>query len=105
MEYIDIKNISQLLAFFHYDKPVRPLIAVVDLSKVERSHRIPDASYRLDMYSIACKKIDGPFKYGRTNYDFFEGSLMFTAPNQVLSLGAEKNVRTGHSLKEYRNLN
>lgn len=92
MEYTDIKSISQLLAFFHYGKPVHPLIAVVDLAKVDRSHRKPDAAYRLDLYSIACKKIEGSFKYGRTDYDFSEGSLMFTAPNQVLSPGIENRV-------------
>jgi len=90
--YIDIDSISQLLEFFHYSKPTHPLIAVVDLSKVDRSHRVPDASYRLDLYSIACKQIEGSFKYGRTNYDFSEGSLMFTAPNQVLSPGIENKV-------------
>ena len=92
MEYIDIKSISQLHDFFHYEKPLHPLITVVDLSKVDRSHRKPGASYRLNLYSIACKKIEGSFKYGRTSYDFSEGSLMFTAPHQVLSPGIENKV-------------
>jgi len=92
MAYTDIISISQLLDFFHYEKPKHPLIAVVDLSKVDRSHRQPGAAYRLDLYSIACKKVDGPFKYGRTTYDFSEGSLMFTAPNQVLSPWIENKV-------------
>ena len=92
MEYIDIKSISQLHDFFRYEKPLHPLITVVDLSKVDRSHRVPGASYRLDLYSIACKKIEGSFKYGRTSYDFSEGSLMFTAPHQVLSPGIENKV-------------
>jgi AraC family transcriptional activator of pobA len=92
MEYTDIKSISQLLSFFNYGRPVHPLIAVVDLAKVDRSQRKPDAAYRLDLYSIACKKIEGSFKYGRTDYDFSEGSLMFTAPNQVLSPGIENKV-------------
>ena len=92
MEYIDIKSISQLHDFFRYEKPLHPLITVVDLSKVDRSHRKPGASYRLNLYSIACKKIEGSFKYGRTSYDFSEGSLMFTAPHQVLSPGIENKV-------------
>jgi AraC family transcriptional activator of pobA len=92
MEYIDIKSISELHDFFRYKKPLHPLITVVDLSKVDRTHRKPDVAYRLDLYSIACKKIEGSFKYGRTSYDFSEGSLMFTAPNQVLSPGIENKV-------------
>src|SRR5690606_14441830 len=92
MDYIDIKSVSELLAFFRYGKPQHPLIAVVDLSKVDRSHRKPGASYRLDLYSVACKKIEGLFKYGRTQYDFSEGTLMFTAPNQVLTPDVENKV-------------
>lgn len=92
MEYLDIKSISELHDFFHYEKPLHPLITVVDLAKVDRSHRKPEVAYRLNLYAIACKKIEGSFKYGRTSYDFSEGSLMFTAPNQVLSPGIENKV-------------
>lgn len=93
MEYIDIGSISELHDFFHYDKPLHPLITVVDLAKVDRSHRREGDAYRLNLYSIACKKIEGSFKYGRTSYDFSEGSLMFTAPHQVLSPGIENKVQ------------
>lgn len=92
MEYLDIKSISELHVFFRYDKPQHPLITVIDLSKVDRSHRKPGVSYRLNLYSIACKKVEGSFKYGRTSYDFSEGSLMFTSPHQVLSPGIENKV-------------
>jgi AraC family transcriptional regulator, transcriptional activator of pobA len=92
MEYLDIKSISELHDFFHYEKPLHPLITVVDLAKVDRSHRKPEVAYRLNLYAVACKKIEGSFKYGRTSYDFSEGSLMFTAPNQVLSPGIENKV-------------
>jgi len=89
---MDIKSITDLHNFFHYDKPLHPLITVIDLAKVDRSHRKPGVGYRLNLYSIACKKIEGSFQYGRTSYDFSEGTLMFTAPNQVLSPGIENKV-------------
>lgn len=92
MEFTDIQSVSELHAFFRYEKPRHPLITVVDLTRVDRSQRKPDASYRLNMYSIACKKVEGSFKYGRTHYDFGEGTLMFTAPNQVLTPGIENRV-------------
>jgi len=116
MDYVDINSISELHDFFRYDKPLHPLVTVVDLAKVERSHRKPNAVYRLDLYSIACKKIEGNFQYGRTNYDFSEGTMMFTAPHQALSPGAENKVEgwgiyihpdffnaatKGHALTEY----
>lgn len=92
MDYIDIRSIAELHGFFHYNKPLHPLISVIDLAKVDRSNRKPGASYRLDLYSIACKKIEGVFRYGRTSYDFSAGSLMFTAPDQVLTPGVENKV-------------
>ncbi|SHN09505.1 AraC family transcriptional regulator [Chitinophaga sp. CF418] len=92
MKYIDIKSIAELHDFFHYEKPLHPLISVVDLAKVDRSHRKSDVSYRLNLYSAACKKIKGIFKYGHTTYDFTEGTLMFTSPYQVLTPGLENEV-------------
>lgn len=92
MDYVDIKSIAELHDFFRYDKPLHPLLSVVDLSKVDRSHRKPGVAYRLDLYSVACKQIEGELKYGRTTYDFSEGTLMFTAPNQVLLPGLENKV-------------
>ena len=92
MNYTDIRSISELHSFFRCDKPVHPQISVVDLAKVDRSHRVPGASYRIALYSIACKQIEGFFGYGRTSYDFSEGSLMFTSPHQVLTPGAENKV-------------
>lgn len=116
MEFVDIGSISALHDFFHYDKPLHPLITVVDLAKVDRSHRKPGVSYRLNLYSVACKKIEGLFNYGRTIYDFTEGMLMFTSPHQVLSPKAENKVegwglyihpdflnasKKGHSLTQF----
>jgi len=98
MEYQDIKSISELHEFFHYAKPLHPLISVVDLAKVERSHRKPGVGYRLDLYSVSCKILKGVMKYGRTTYDFSEGSLMFTAPNQVLSPDIDSKIIEGWGL-------
>ncbi|SEJ40512.1 transcriptional regulator, AraC family [Dyadobacter koreensis] len=93
MEFIAIDSISELHDFFRHEKPLHPLISVVDLEKVDRSHRRPGVSYRLNLYSIACKVIEGEFKYGRTSYDFSEGTLMFTAPDQILNPGLENKVK------------
>lgn len=95
MEYMDINSISELHRFFCYEKPVHPLISVVDLTKIDRSNRKPNVFYRLGLYSASCKIITGQLKYGRTNYDFSEGSLVFTAPNQVTSPDPELKVIEG----------
>jgi len=78
---------------------LHPLISIVDLARVDRSHRIPGDVYRLNMYCISCKRITtGAFGYGRTTYDFSEGSLLFSAPNQVLAPDPDINVVEGWGL-------
>ncbi|WP_260293676.1 helix-turn-helix domain-containing protein [Sedimenticola hydrogenitrophicus] len=43
-------------------------------------------SYSTDFYAIAIKDIiSGELRYGRTKYDFTNGSMMFTAPRQELT--------------------
>jgi len=99
MRYVDIKSIAELHDFFRYEKPLHPLISIVDLARVDRSHRIPGDVYRLNMYTISCKKITtGAFGYGRTTYDFSEGSLLFSAPDQVLAPDPDINVVEGWGL-------
>jgi len=86
MKYIDINSISELHDFYGYGKPTHPLISVIDLAKIDRSKRkAGEIFYRLGFHSLSCKKFDGELKYGRSIYDFSEGSLMFTAPYQTLS--------------------
>lgn len=98
MKYVDIPSISALHDFFRCEKPVHPLISVVDLAKIDRSHRQPGDVYRLNLYAASCKIVKGNFGYGRTNYDFAEGSLMFTAPHQALSPDPDIKVIEGWGL-------
>ncbi|HEY4198622.1 MAG TPA: helix-turn-helix domain-containing protein [Mucilaginibacter sp.] len=83
--YIDIQTISELHTLFGWAKPKHPLVSLVDLRAMNRSKIKADAFYRIGYYAIYCKRFDGHIKYGRSYYDFSEGSLMFMAPNQVLS--------------------
>jgi AraC family transcriptional activator of pobA len=84
MEYFDIKSITELHHFFRYSKPLHPLISIIDMGRVDRTHRRPNVGYRIDLYAITLKKVDGNFKYGHTNIDFADGTLLLTAPNQIL---------------------
>jgi AraC family transcriptional activator of pobA len=99
MEFVDINSITELHAFYGYDKPTHPLITIIDWSKVDRSKRKKgDIFYRLNMYAISCKKFKGEFKYGRSTYDFSEGSLIFTAPQQAIQPDPTIAVREGWAL-------
>lgn len=81
----DIESISGLLQLYGAGSPKHPLITVIDLGKYRTLRRGAAQSYRLGFYSIFCKKFSGTLKYGRSYYDFSEGSMMFTAPGQVTS--------------------
>lgn len=99
MNYIDINSITELHSFYGYSKPLNPLISIIDLTKIDRSKRKKEpAFYRVALYTIACKKIKGELKYGKTTYDFSEGSMLFTAPNQVVSPDPNIEVIDGWGL-------
>ncbi|MFP9097786.1 helix-turn-helix domain-containing protein [Flavobacterium sp. RHBU_24] len=83
-KYIDIKSISDVHRFYNCDKPKHPLITVLDLALVKPDRPDENTFYRTDFYSIVCKRFEGAIKYGRSYYDFEEGSLMFTLPGQVI---------------------
>jgi AraC-like DNA-binding protein len=53
--------------------------------------------YALDLYQVMYKECaEGSFGYGRNSYDFEEGTLVFTAPGQVLTVHDwEENPESG----------
>lgn len=97
-EYVDLKTISDVHRYYCCDKPKHPLISVIDLTTVtpDRSNR--EVLYRTGFYNIMCKSFEGSMKYGRAYYDFEEGSLMFTAPNQVVAASADTKLKEGWGL-------
>jgi AraC family transcriptional activator of pobA len=99
LEYFDINSISELHEFYGYAKPLHPLISIIDLTKVDRSRRKKgETHYRLGFYSASCKRVNGTLKYGRTIYDFSEGSLTFTSPRQVITPDPDITVLEGWGL-------
>jgi AraC-like DNA-binding protein len=61
---------------------------VIDNDAVNPSEKLFNNSYMLNLYVISLKNnSDCELKYGRRYYDFREGSLIFTAPGQVLAIG------------------
>lgn len=94
--FISIKSVADLHRFYNSGNPKHPLITVIDLKKVSRSdENFADYLYSLDLYTVVYKKFKGSLKYGRSSYDFQEGTLMFTAPNQVMSPSADTEITEG----------
>ncbi|EHI99141.1 transcriptional regulator, AraC family [Clostridium sp. DL-VIII] len=83
-----IDLISELHEVVGYDKPKHPLITILNLNKISGVNVPKNAQTVSGLYTIALK-LNCPFKYGRQNYDFREGSLMSAAPEQVVIIDDE----------------
>jgi len=103
-KYIDIKSISEVHQFYNCEKPLHPLITVLDLANVNPDRPAENTFYRTDFYSIVCKRFEGTIKYGRSYYDFDEGSLMFTLPGQVILSEPGINVIEGWGIFFHKDL-
>ncbi len=85
---INIDSITILNELLGCEKPKHPLITVIDFDSIEPIEKFYNNSYVLNFYLISLKNNpDCELKYGRQYYDFREGSLIFAAPGQVLTIG------------------
>lgn len=72
-----------------------PLVSVIDLSKAQPMH---SRSFNFGLYAVGLKELNtGQLRYGRSHYDYQEGSLVFVAPGQVVGVepGVELFAPTG----------
>jgi len=84
--YRKFESLTDLNQVFGLPKPVHPLISFTDIKEIEIiQNELPD-SFILNFYQIAYKiNTCGKAKYGQTHYDFGEGGLIFSAPNQLFA--------------------
>lgn len=91
-EIIKLQSISDLNKFIALSTQ-HPLVAVVDFSKmdeyIENGTRISADFYTIMFKNYCANKI----RYGRSSYDFQEGSLICIAPKQVLTMDSEIEKR------------
>ena len=97
-QYIDLESISDLHDLVQYPRPRHPLISVIDHTNFYARRPKDDALFRFGFYTISCKKFEGLLYYGKGHYDFKEGTLMFTAPGQVIGSGPDVRVDEGWAL-------
>ncbi|WP_205514536.1 helix-turn-helix domain-containing protein [Longitalea arenae] len=90
--------ISDLHRVLGLPKPLHPLVSLVDNTQISvDKNKLPE-SFLLNFYKISFKAaLGGRIKYGQNYYDFDEGGMAFTAPNQVLAVSDETEYR-GHTL-------
>lgn len=79
-------SISDLHRMLGLPKPLHPLVSLVDNTKIaiDKSHL--RTSFLLNFYKISYKTgLRGKIRYGQNYYDFDEGGMVFTSPNQLLA--------------------
>lgn len=91
-EIIRIKSINELHEFMGFAKPTHPLISIIDVSKLEIRKEWLHLKMTSDLYLISLKDKSCGLDYGRNQYDFNEGMLMFTGPDQLYSVTKEQKL-------------
>ncbi|WP_345952692.1 helix-turn-helix transcriptional regulator [Mucilaginibacter sp. PAMB04168] len=96
---VKLKSITEIHRMLDIPGPAHPLITLLDTREEQINlSRLP-VSYVTTLYKISfVNKLGGKFRYGQGYYDFDEGSMVFTAPNQVVGSTAIYKGNEGYSL-------
>jgi AraC-like DNA-binding protein len=90
---VQLKTISDLYRFLKLGYAEHPLIAVVDFSKVIE-HTPEEIRIKTDFYSIMFKNYcKNHLRYGRKTLDFQDGSLICIAPNRVITIDNDIEIK------------
>lgn len=94
-----LESVSEIHRMLGLPGPVHPLISLMDSTEGQIDMcRLP-VNYVTSFYKISfITKLGGKFKYGQGYYDFDEGSLLFTAPNQIVGSAEKYEDNAGYSL-------
>lgn len=83
---LHFNTISDLHRVLCLPKPLHPLVSLVDNTLIKVDKEQLPGSFLLNFYKISYKKgLAGKIKYGQNYYDFDEGGMVFTSPNQLLA--------------------
>lgn len=82
---IEINTIKDAHVALGLPAPKHPLVSIIKNEEVKNVGDFDNTKVILKLYSIVLKQgVCGDLKYGISNYDFQSGTLLFTAPNQVI---------------------
>lgn len=88
-DIINLETVSDYGSRFgHFSQ--HPLVSVIDLSKYTYLPGARAKAIRFNFYSVFLKQgVNCTLKYGRKNYDYQEGTLLFIGPGQVVDISSD----------------
>jgi len=96
-----IKTIKEYHKILGIGNPEHPMISVIDLAEITPYKSEDSIKVVFDFYMISLKKVeagDVQYGYGQQKYDFDDGILFFTSPNQIFSFKADDDFRSAGSM-------
>jgi AraC-like DNA-binding protein len=92
-------SLSELHQALGLPKPVHPLISLIDGINNKIIMKASPRTHLTTSYKISyTTKISGKMKYGQGYYDFYEGGLLFAAPNQIIGPRDHDEPHSGYTL-------
>ncbi|CAM4355425.1 AraC-type DNA-binding protein [Pedobacter westerhofensis] len=99
LQPVIFQSISAMLKTLGLPKPMHPLVALVNYKDIKVDTTQLGLGYVLNFYKVSFKEhFAGQIRYGQGHYDFEEGGLSFTAPNQLIAAAAEEKDYSGYTL-------
>jgi AraC family transcriptional activator of pobA len=78
------ESLTDFHQVFGLEKPLHPMISFIDINEIKKLPVNFPKSMVMNFYKISYKTgLCGQAKYGQNYYDFGEGGLVFTSPNQI----------------------
>jgi AraC-like DNA-binding protein len=89
-KFVHIESIAAMYEMLGEGSPQHPLITVIrQWPKTQFDYS--DVKFTSELYYMGLKgKINGAFKYGRSSYDYQEGTMVFMAPGQVATFSPQR---------------
>ena len=85
--FVRINSIEEVHKMLGLKKPKHPMVSILPITDEVVNFDYGDVTYILDFYQISLKEnLTGSFLYGRNQYDFSEGTMIFTQPGQTIQM-------------------
>lgn len=94
----EINSISQVHQSLGLAKPKHPLVSVVYTKDVKTTKVFQKVKIVNNLYQISLKSSIqlGKLQYGKSSYDYEEGTLVFTSPGQVTEYEPKQEIETSN---------